>query len=171
MGAMTENGLITLTSAHDVETTVNRLTSILESKGVAVLARYDHAAETSAFDRPLRPTTVVMFGNPAAGLPLIRIAQTVALDLPLKAMVWEDAKSVVRFSYVDPAWIASRHHIGSQGAQSIRALSTAMANLARQVTGAIPKPELREPSATTLAGGQGDERWVATMTLPVKEHA
>ena len=89
---MTENGLITVTSAHDADTTVARLVSILESKGIAIFARFDHAAETTEFDRPLRPTTVVMFGNPAAGLPLIRIAQTVALDLPLRAMVWEDAK-------------------------------------------------------------------------------
>lgn len=143
---MTENGLITIASAHDVDSTIARLISTLENKGVAIFARFDHAAETTEFDRPLRPTTVVMFGNPAAGLPLIRIAQTAALDLPLKVVIWEDAKGVVQFSYTDPAWIASRHHVGSQGLQTIRALSAAMASLAKQVTAASPKPVLPDES-------------------------
>ncbi len=169
---MTENGLITLTSAHDVDTTVARLTSILESKGIAIFARFDHAAETTEYDRPLRPTTVVMFGNPAAGLPLIRIAQTVALDLPLRAMIWEDAKGAVQLSYCDPAWIASRHHIGSQGLQSIRALSTAMSNLAKQVTAAHPKPVQPEIAAIKAAVERPVENWVPSMVVErVKEDA
>jgi uncharacterized protein (DUF302 family) len=158
---MTENGLITVQSAHDVETTINRLSSILESKGVAIFARFDHAAEITAFDRPLRPTTVLMFGNPAAGLPLIRIAQTAALDLPLRAMVWEDAKGAIQFSYPDPAWIASRHHIGSQGLQTIRALSAAMSALAKQVTMPNPKPVLPEPEIQAIH--RPSEAWVTGM--------
>jgi uncharacterized protein (DUF302 family) len=114
-----------------------------------------------------------MFGNPAAGLPLIRIAQTVALDLPLRAMVWEDAKGAIQFSYCDPAWIASRHHVGSQGLQSIRALSSAMANLAKQVTAANPKPAQAEIAAIKAAVERPAETWVPVLATAerVKEHA
>jgi uncharacterized protein (DUF302 family) len=128
---MTENGLITIPSAHDVETTIQRLTSTLEAKDVTIFARIDHAADT---DRSVRPTTVLLFGNPAAGVPLIRQAQTVGIDLPLKAMIWQDAKGTVQFSYNDPRWIAARHHIGSQGRRAVHAMASALAALAKLAT-------------------------------------
>lgn len=128
---MTENGLITVPSAHDVETTINQLTATLEAKDVTIFARIDHAANS---DRSVRPTTVLLFGNPEAGMPLIRQAQTVGIDLPLKAMVWQDAKGTVQLSYNDPRWIANRHHIGSQGRRAVHAMASALAALARHAT-------------------------------------
>ena len=128
---MTENGLITMPSAHDVETTIQRLTATLQAKDVQIFARIDHTAEA---DRPMRPTTVLLFGNPEAGMPLIRQAQTVGIDLPLKAMVWQDAKGGVQLSYNDPRWIAARHHIGSEGRRAVRAMASALEALAKQAT-------------------------------------
>ncbi|HEY1721909.1 MAG TPA: DUF302 domain-containing protein [Magnetospirillaceae bacterium] len=154
---MTENGLITVASAHDVATTIERLISTLESKRVAVFARIDHAAEVGPFERPLRPTTTVLFGNPAAGMPLMRIAQTTALDLPLRMLIWEDAKGTIQLSYSDPSWVAKRHHVGSQGLQSIRALSAAMSSLAKQVTAANPKPVVLPDALVPKV----NEAWVA----------
>lgn len=153
---MTENGLITISSAHDVSTTVARLTSTLETKGVTIFACIDHASSVGPFERPLRPTTAVLFGNPAAGLPLMRIAQTTAIDLPFKMLIWEDAKGSVQLSYSDPAWVAKRHHVGSQGLQSIRALSAAMASLAKQVTAIVPKAALPEELVRQVT-----ENWVS----------
>lgn len=128
---MTENGLITVPSAHDVETTVKRLTATLQAKDVTIFARIDHAPTA---DHSVRPTTVLMFGNPEAGMPLIRQAQTVGIDLPLKAIVWQDAKGTVQLSYNDPRWIAARHHIGSQGRRAVHAMASALAALAKQAT-------------------------------------
>lgn len=102
------DGLITLRSAHDFPTTLDRLLKVLEAKGVIVFARIDHAAGAASVGLALRPTTVVVFGNPTAGTPLMQAAQSAGVDLPLKALVWEDAGGAVNLSYNDPAWIATR---------------------------------------------------------------
>jgi uncharacterized protein (DUF302 family) len=86
---MPEIGLITLPSAYDVGTTLDRLTAALTAKGVTIFARIDHAAGAASVGLPLRPTTLIIFGNPAAGTPLMQVAQTTGIDLPLKALVAE----------------------------------------------------------------------------------
>jgi uncharacterized protein (DUF302 family) len=133
---MPENGLITLTSAHDVGTTLDRLTAALEAKGVAIFARIDHAAGAASVGRPLRPTTLVIFGNPAAGTPLMQAAQTAGIDLPLKALVWQNVDGATHLTYNDPAWIAARHGLGSAAQQAVSALGAAIAAFARQATSA-----------------------------------
>jgi uncharacterized protein (DUF302 family) len=133
---MSENGLITLASAHDVGTTLDRLTAALAAKGVTVFARIDHAAGAASVGLPLRPTTLVIFGNPAAGTPLMQAAQTAGIDLPLKALVWQSVDGSTQLTYNDPAWIAARHGIGSAVQQAVNALSAAMAAFARQATSA-----------------------------------
>src|ERR1700750_1085166 len=100
---MADNGLITLSSTHDFETTLGRLLAALAEKSIAVFARVDHAAGVR-----LRPTTLVVFGNPLAGTPLMEAAQIAGIDLPLKALVWEDADGTVKLSYNDPRWISQR---------------------------------------------------------------
>ena len=90
---MPDHGLVTLQSSHDVATTLERLTAALEAKGVRVFARIDHAAGAASVGLALRPATLVIFGNPAAGTPLMQAAQTVGIDLPLKALVWQDARA------------------------------------------------------------------------------
>jgi uncharacterized protein (DUF302 family) len=131
---MPENGLVTLVSVHDVATTLARLTGVLEAKGVSVFARIDHAAGAAGVGLTLRPTTLVIFGNPAAGTPLMQAGQTVGIDLPLKALVWQDVDGTTHLSYNDPAWIAARHGVGNETRQAVDALSAAMAAFARHAT-------------------------------------
>ena len=131
---MPNDGLVTLTSTHDFATTLARLTSALESKGITVFARVDHAAGAAKVGLPLRPTTLVLFGNPAAGTPLMQAAQTSGIDLPLKALVWQDEAGAVHLTYNDPAWIASRHALGADLAPAVTALATGLAALAHHAT-------------------------------------
>jgi len=131
-----ENGLVTLPSAHDVATTVDRLTAALGAKNVTIFARIDHAAGAAGVGLPLRPTTLLIFGNPVAGTPLMQAVQTSGIDLPLKALVWQGVDGVTHLTYNDPAWIANRHGVGSDVQQTIQALSTAMVGLARHTTSA-----------------------------------
>jgi len=130
---MADNGLITLPSAHDVPTTIARLTAALEAKGVTVFARIDHAAGAQSAGLTLRPTTLVIFGNPAAGTPLMQAAQTGGIDLPLKALVWQGEDGAVRLTYNDPLWVAARHGLGVHPAAV--AIAKALAAFAAQTTG------------------------------------
>jgi uncharacterized protein (DUF302 family) len=132
---MADNGLITLPSAHDVATTLARLTAVLAAKGVTVFATIDHAAGAASAGLTLRPTTLVIFGNPTAGTPLMQAAQTAGIDLPLKALVWQDADGVAQFTYNDPLWVAARHGLDG-AAQQAAALANGLAAFARHATGA-----------------------------------
>ena len=132
---MAKNGLVTLQSAHDFKITLERLLTAIESKGIAVFARIDHAAGAASVGLALRPTTLVVFGNPAAGTPLMQAAQTAGIDLPLKALVWQDASGAVLLSYNDPAWIAARHELGAEANKAVSNLAAAIEALARHATG------------------------------------
>jgi uncharacterized protein (DUF302 family) len=131
---MSDSGLITVQSAHDFSTTLERLVGALEQKGIKIFARIDHAAGATSVGLTLRPTTLVIFGNPAAGTPLMQAAQTAGIDLPLKALVWQNAYGTVKLTYNDPSWIAGRHKLGA-AAQAVTAMSAALASFARQATG------------------------------------
>lgn len=131
---MPVDGLITVGSAFDLATTLGRLTKALEAKGVTVFASIDHAGGAASVGLPLRPTTVVIFGNPVAGTPLMQVQQTVGIDLPLKALVWQDANGRTHLSYNDPAWIAARHGIGDSAQGALGGLTAALAAFARQAT-------------------------------------
>jgi len=130
-----DNGLVTLQSSHDFATTLERLTAALESKGVRVFARIDHAAAATSAGLELRLTTVVIFGNPVAGTPLMQAAQTVGIDLPLKALVWQDAQGAVHLTYNDPAWIAARHGLDRGAGQAVTAMAAGLAAFAQHATG------------------------------------
>ena len=123
---MPDDGLVTLQSSHDVATTLERLTAALEAKGVRVFARIDHAAGAASVGLALRPATLVIFGNPAAGTPLMQAAQTVGIDLPLKALVWQDGAGDTWLSYNDPSWLAKRHELGSETATVVANMSAAL---------------------------------------------
>jgi uncharacterized protein (DUF302 family) len=131
---MAVDGLVTIQSAFNVATTLERLTKALETKGVTIFAVIDHAAGAASIGLPLRPTTLVIFGNPAAGTPLMQMAQTAGIDLPLKALVWQDTDGTACLSYNDPAWIAARHGIGSEAQATLSALTAALAAFARHAT-------------------------------------
>jgi uncharacterized protein (DUF302 family) len=131
---MAIDGLVTLRSAHDFKTTLDRLLQALKARGVTVFAQIDHAAGAAGAGLTLRPTTLVVFGNPAAGTPLMQGIQTAGIDLPLKALVWQDADGAVHLSYNDPAWIADRHGAGALPA--VGAMATALKAFASHATGA-----------------------------------
>ena len=103
--------LITIKSAHDVSTTADRLEGILKNKGMNVFARIDHAAGAKKADMELRPTELVIFGNPKVGTPLMKCSQTMGIDLPQKALIWEDEKGDVWLGYNDQDDLAKRHAI------------------------------------------------------------
>ena len=108
---LASEGVIKRESPFDVTATAQRLVAVLEEKGLTVFARVDHAAGAQGVGLSLRPTELVIFGNPRVGTPLMQCRQEVALDLPQKALVWEDADGRVWLGYNDPAWLAERHAV------------------------------------------------------------
>lgn len=129
------DGLITRDSAHDVPTTLARLNDALRAKGITVFATIDHGAGAVGAGLELRPTVVVIFGNPKAGTPLMQAGQTAGIDLPLKALIWEDERGGTHLTYNDPVWIAVRHGLSSKAGQVSASLSGALAALAEAATG------------------------------------
>ena len=106
---MSADGLITIRSSHGLVETMDRLVAEVRAKGLTVFARIDHAAGAKEVGLALRPTELVIFGNAKGGTPLMQALQTTGIDLPLKALVFEDANGKVWLSYNEPAWIAQRH--------------------------------------------------------------
>ena len=111
--AYSADGLVSVKSPYDAKQTMDRLENIVKEKGFTVFARIDHTAGASKIGMKLRPTEVLIFGNPRGGTPFMECAQSVGIDLPLKALVWEDASSQVWLSYNSPEWMAKRHDVAS----------------------------------------------------------
>ncbi len=105
------DGLVSKKSPFNVEQTANRLEKALKAKGMTVFARIDHSANAHKVGLKLPPTIVVIFGNPKIGTKLMQCAQTVAIDLPQKMLIRQDANGQVWIAYNDPAYLAKRHHI------------------------------------------------------------
>jgi uncharacterized protein (DUF302 family) len=121
-------GLICLKSTFPVKETVDKLIHLVESKGLTVFCRVDHAAGAAAVGMPLRPTTLVIFGNAKGGTPLIQASQVIGIDLPLKVLAWEDAGGQTWLSYTDPVWLTERYGIPGHGAAPpMRTLLSAVA--------------------------------------------
>lgn len=109
--ATMDAGIVRQQSAYSVDETAQRLLTMLEEKGLTHFATIDHSAGAQRVGQSLRPTVLVVFGNPKAGTPLMRCTQEVGLDLPQKALIYEDAEQNVWLSYNDPAYLAKRHNI------------------------------------------------------------
>ena len=109
--AQANNGLISVKSAHDVKTTADRLESILKKKGMKVFNRIDHAKGAASVGNSLRPTELIIFGNPKIGSVLMNCTQTIAIDLPQKALIWQDGGGQVWLSYNNQALLANRHRM------------------------------------------------------------
>ena len=105
-----QNGLIQLASHHSVEETMQRLEALLSERGVTIFARVDHSGEAAKIGLAMKPTKLLIFGSPKGGTPLMQAAPTVAIDLPLKALFWEDADGKVWLAYNDPAYLQQRHN-------------------------------------------------------------
>lgn len=131
--AYAADGLVAVKSSHDVATTMDKLQSIVESKGMNVFGRVDHAAGAAKADISLRPTQVLIFGNPKVGSPLMNCSQSIAIDLPQKALVWEDKNGDVWLAYNDPAYLKDRH--ATEGCDEVfEKVSGALANFAAGAT-------------------------------------
>ena len=111
MAANPPNGIVTIPSHHSVDETVERIEKILEAKGVKLFALVDHSGEAEKAGLRMLPTKLVIFGNPKAGTPLMVAVPGIAIDLPMKLLVSEDAGGKVWISYNAPAYIQSRHHL------------------------------------------------------------
>jgi uncharacterized protein (DUF302 family) len=134
MPIMSENGLTTLPSAHGAKETMDRLEADVKAKSLTVFARIDHAAGAKEVGMPLRPTELLIFGNAKGGTPLMQALQTTGIDLPLKALVYEDADGKVWLAYNEPAWIAARHGDASQVSEVTGRLAGVLAALAKAAT-------------------------------------
>jgi uncharacterized protein (DUF302 family) len=111
--ASAADGLVAVKSAHAPKVTLDRFESAAKERGLTVFARIDHAAGAARVNATLRPTELLIFGNPQGGTPFMQCAQSVGIDLPLKALVWEDAQGQSWLGYNDPAWVAQRHGAGT----------------------------------------------------------
>jgi uncharacterized protein (DUF302 family) len=131
---MPQDGLILVPSKYPARQTMARLLAALAKRELTVFARVDHAANAAAAGMTLRPTEVVLFGNPRGGTVLMQDRQSAGIDLPLKALVFEDADGKVWLSYNDPQWIAQRHGLGAASAGPVDAMAKALAAIAQEAT-------------------------------------
>jgi uncharacterized protein (DUF302 family) len=132
---MAMQGLMTVKSSHAPEGTMRRLEAAVKAKGLTIFARIDHAEGASEVGLSMRPTEVLVFGSAKGGTPLMQAAQTIGIDLPLKALVWQDAAGETWLSWNDPAWLAARH--GLTGVEAMVGRLTALLDdLARAATAA-----------------------------------
>jgi len=111
MAPTTNNGIISIPSHHSVDQTVAKLKTILQAKGVTLFSLVDHSGEAEKVGMKMRPTKLLIFGNPKGGTPVMQAAPSVAIDLPLKIVVWEDAEGHVWLSYNSPAYLQQRHGV------------------------------------------------------------
>jgi uncharacterized protein (DUF302 family) len=133
---MTADGLITVRSNHDPKETMSRLAAEVKARGLTVFAHVDHAAGAAEVGLRLRPTDLLLFGNAKGGTPLMQLDQTMGIDLPLKALVWQDQAGATWLSYNDPGWLAQRHGLGKDAGPTVNALTGALRAIAKAATGA-----------------------------------
>jgi uncharacterized protein (DUF302 family) len=124
---MDHDGLVTMPSGYSVPETIDRLVSVVTSRGLIVFARIDHASNAADVGMELRPTQLLIFGNPRGGTPLMQDRQTAGIDLPVKALAWEDGAGEVWLTYDDPHWLARRHGLGAASAEAVAAIEAGMA--------------------------------------------
>ena len=131
---MCTDGLITLHSSFGPEATMNRFEAEVRARGMTVFGQIDHSAGAAAVGLPLRPTNLVIFGAAKGGTPLMQSVQTIGIDLPLKALVWQDEAGNTFLSYNDPAYITHRHGIGETAKPVIEAISGTLKEMAAKST-------------------------------------
>ncbi|MEM9807099.1 MAG: DUF302 domain-containing protein [Cyanobacteria bacterium P01_D01_bin.56] len=127
--ATAPTGLIVKSSPHSVEQTEARFKQILEAKGLNLFATVEHDKNAAGVGLELRPTRVVIFGNPKIGTPLMQCQQTMAIDLPQKVLIWEDDQGQTQVAYNDPQYLGGRHRLNGCGVESLKTVSGALNNL------------------------------------------
>jgi uncharacterized protein (DUF302 family) len=123
------DGLISVVSPRSAAETMTRLETIVKERGLNVFARIDHAAGATKIGKTLRPTELLIFGNPQGGTPLMECAQTAGIDLPLKALVWTDEAGKTMLSYNEPEYLAKRH--GAASCPAVENLKKALGGIAQ----------------------------------------
>ena len=131
MASTTENGIINRPSNHSVDETVEKLEGILQAKGVTLFALVDHSGEAEKVGMKMRPTKLLIFGSPKAGTPLMLAAPSIAIDLPLKILVWEDGQGKVWVSHNSPAYLQQRHGLPQELLQNIAVVGALAATAAQ----------------------------------------
>ena len=134
---MAADGLITLRSNFGPEETMNRFQAEVHARSMTVFANIDHAAGAAAVGLPLRPTELLIFGSAKGGTPLMQSVQTIGIDLPLKALVWQDEAGNTFLSYNDPAFLTHRHGLGEEAKSVVESLSGALKVIAGKATGSM----------------------------------
>jgi uncharacterized protein (DUF302 family) len=132
---MVDHGMVTVASGWSVSKTVDRLQAAVTGAGLLVFARIDHAGNAARAGMELRPTELLIFGNPRGGTPLMQDRQTSGIDLPVKALAWQDADGKVWLTYNDATWLAARHELGAGSETAIRAIEAGLAQLVQQAAG------------------------------------
>jgi uncharacterized protein (DUF302 family) len=133
--AMAADGLVNIRSHNGPHETRNRLEAEVKARGMTVFAHIDHAAGAAAAGLPLRPTDLLIFGTARAGTPLMESVQTMGIDLPLKALVWQDVACNTWVSYNDPAWLARRHGLDPETDATTAAMSAMLDAIAKAAAG------------------------------------
>jgi uncharacterized protein (DUF302 family) len=131
--ACADSGIISIKSSHDVKITADRLENILRAKGMVVFIRVNHTEGAQKVGKTLRPTEVIIFGNPKIGTPLMQCSQSVAIDLPQKALIWEDKMGQVWLSYNNPKYLAKRHGI-KECVEVLKKIENALSNFTNAAT-------------------------------------
>jgi len=139
---MQDQGLVSLESRFSVGETIDRLAAAAERSGLRIFARIDHGRGAAEVGADLRPTELLLFGHPRGGTPLMLDRQTSGIDLPVKALAWEDDQGRVWLSYNGAAWIAERHRLGRQSAFAVAAMADGLAKLAAAATSEDPSPTI-----------------------------
>ncbi len=124
-------GLVSVPSDFGVKETLDRLEAAVRARGMTVFARVDHAAGAHSVDMELRPLELVLFGTPRAGTPLMQSAPTLGIDLPLKALAWEDEAGKVWLSYDEPRWLVARHGLDGRFDDAVAKMSAGLTALVK----------------------------------------
>jgi uncharacterized protein (DUF302 family) len=127
----TANGIIDKPGNHSVDETAEKLQAILRAKGIALFALVDHSGEAAKVGMKMRPTKLLILGNPKAGTPLMQASPSIAMDLPLKILIWEDAAGKVWVSYNSPTYLRERHHLPEELERNIAVVETLAAEAAK----------------------------------------
>ena len=147
--ACAADGLIAVKSPHSAKETMTRLEDTVKARCLNVFTRVEHAAGAAKTGKTLRPTEVIIFGNPQGGTPLMECAQSMGIDLPLKALVWEDAAAQVWVAYNNPAYLAKRHAAGDCAA--VKTVGNALAGVMSAVVAKSATRELTGPLVAVSA--------------------
>jgi len=129
---MSASGIVDIASHHSVDVTVEKVRTILQAKGVTLFALVDHSAEAEKAGMKMRPTKLLIFGNPKAGTPVMVAAPSIAIDLPLKILVWEDEAGKVWISYNSADYLRGRHNVPAELMQNIAAAEGIAAKAAEE---------------------------------------